>query len=442
MAFNFSDADVDEIENNADDESIYIRDSNKGLELISKILPSYNNYCSDHSKNSSIQNIKNLLSKRIWKTQKHVATDIIQSEQLIEKLVSQLEESKKIKLLQGKSIIGMGGKFSAGKSGFINSILNQKEQISLLKEDQNPTTSIPTYLTFGTSQEIKAYCGTRVLPMDIEAMQAITYGFYRKYKIGFSRYINSIAIHTNTFPPKLKDKVVLLDTPGYNNAKEDETSNLTDREVALNQLKVADFIIWVIDIDSGVVESDDLAFIRELDNQIPILFVFAKADKRTDEQIKNIVTEAEKILKNTGINVYGVTAYSSIYAKEYLGRNLLDAFLRMAVANNNRKNDLDIEIDKLINDLYQNLQLKQEKYLEQRKQIAHSIHDTDEIYPLKLISKKYRDVSSSLKNINDNILEFESLMMNLKEDLLNMHMYENCVKIQSIIKNIKTRKNR
>lgn len=430
--FDFSDADLSEIKD--DDKNAYIRNSEKGIKLISEILPSpYNKTFGRYDNHRVIGNIKKILDKRIWRTQKYVATDIKKSEILIEKLMSQLEESRKIELLRGKSIVGMGGKFSAGKSGFINSMLNKTENISLLKEDQNPTTSIPTYITWGKCQKINAYCGAQTFPMDIEAMQAITYEFYRKYKIGFSRYINSIAIHTNTFPQKFKDKLVFLDTPGYNNAKEDETSNLTDREIAMNQLKVADFIIWLIDSGTGTVTKDDLDFIYDLGSDVPILFVFTKADKLMDKEMVNIVTEAEKTLKDANINVYGVTAYSSYYKTEYLERNLVDDFLNTAAKNDNRKNDLDTIIDQFVFDLFQKLLSSRQDFFEQRKQISQLIRGTDEIDAIRLLSRRYSAVCAMLKSVNDNIKEFYSLVMDLKQDLLNVQMYSNCVKIQKIL---------
>ena len=100
-----------------------------------------------------------------------------------------------ISLLNKKRI---GGKFSAGKSKFINSILNTEERI--LPEDQNPTTSIPTYLMYGENEQILAYTSENLnVSLDKEALQALTHKFFEKYKIGFSSFINSLII----FEPKL-----------------------------------------------------------------------------------------------------------------------------------------------------------------------------------------------------------------------------------------------
>ena len=105
-------------------------------------------------------------------------------------LSDKLIEQKKYKALKGKSIVGIGGKFSAGKSKFINSILNAEEGI--LPEDQNPTTSIPTYLMYGEDEQILAYTNENLnISLDKEALQALTHKFFEKYKLGFSSFINS-----------------------------------------------------------------------------------------------------------------------------------------------------------------------------------------------------------------------------------------------------------
>lgn len=61
--------------------------------------------------------------------------------QALMKISNQIREQKKIHILEGKKVLGVGGKFSAGKSSFINAITNSK-----LPEGQRPTTSIATYI--------------------------------------------------------------------------------------------------------------------------------------------------------------------------------------------------------------------------------------------------------------------------------------------------------
>ena len=62
----------------------------------------------------------------------------------LQEIIAKLRSSPMAKELSDKCVIGVGGKFSAGKSCFINSLISTDKQ--LLTEGQNPTTSIPTYI--------------------------------------------------------------------------------------------------------------------------------------------------------------------------------------------------------------------------------------------------------------------------------------------------------
>ncbi len=53
-----------------------------------------------------------------------------------------------------KSMVAVGGGFSAGKSTFLNQLLGLKLK---LPEDINPTTAIPTYCLKGYKQKLKSY---------------------------------------------------------------------------------------------------------------------------------------------------------------------------------------------------------------------------------------------------------------------------------------------
>ena len=63
------------------------------------------------------------------------------------------------------------------------------------------------------------------------------------------------------------NEFVFLDTPGYNKPIEDSLANLSDRNISIEQLKIVDYIIWLIDMDNGTIQADDIDFLRKIDNQ-------------------------------------------------------------------------------------------------------------------------------------------------------------------------------
>ena len=168
----------------------YLVDSAKGIKLISKLLPSYHK---NDLKGRTAEHLEFMLDKAIMRTLHEVKVDdALGLSKKLKKISDQIFEYRKIRLLMGKTIVGIGGQFSAGKSCFINSLLQSNKMSTelLLPEDQNPTTSIPTYIVNGVKQEILAYTRNHSVYLNFEAMQAMTHEFYKVYNIGFSRFVS------------------------------------------------------------------------------------------------------------------------------------------------------------------------------------------------------------------------------------------------------------
>ncbi|WP_026691848.1 dynamin family protein [Peribacillus kribbensis] len=237
-------------------------------------------------------------------------------------IVDKIKEMNRFQILDGKNFIAIGGGFSAGKSKFLNSIIG----LELLPEDQTPTTSVPTYIMKG-KEKLSAYTfRNQVLDIGKEALKALSHEFYNQYKLSFSKLIKNINVQTPFFP---YENLILLDTPGYTKAESYKLENNTDEHIAREQLRIADFIIWLMDIDDGVITDKDLDFIAKLRADVPILFVFNKADIKPESQVEEIVSNTKEIISKRGLNVFGVTAYSSLLENEYAG-DYIQAFFKYA----------------------------------------------------------------------------------------------------------------
>lgn len=261
-------------------------------------------------------------------------------------LKDKMYEQSKMKLLSKKCVIGIGGKFSAGKSRFINSILGD----DILPEDTIPTTSIGTYIIKDIEEE--QFFGNTFNDMDVrldrEAIQAITHLFNKKYNLGFSHIIRHLLIKTS----KLSyDNLVLLDTPGY--SKDDSTivKESQDEMVAKINLKTADYVIWLVDIENGVINQTDLDFLQELDQCHQILVVFNKCDKVPKQKYKEVINYSELTLKETGLNIFDVVAYSAMEGKEY-GSNSIERFFIEADSYCKQKEDMNVQLQE-INSIYE-----------------------------------------------------------------------------------------
>lgn len=302
-------------------------------------------------------------------------------EQFID-LCARLSERQKIRKIQGKAVVSFGGKFSAGKSKFINSISGIGD---LLPVAQAPTTSIPTYIIKSKSNDLHANSiygySTK---LSSASMNALTHEFYNVYSIGFSAFIDSIIAESESF--SLPDEIALLDTPGYTkfDEKSDSKMTISDRQKAFDQLRVSDYLIWLIDIENGGVTQDDISFIEALRIKTPILIVFTKADLKPESQIMEIISGAQETIDHTTINCFGITAYSSNQNIESCGKRLIPQFIDYTISGTVRNNDILGE--------FRRLEAKMRKSIE--SSINQSHRTTRGLFSYITQSKKIMDIRS------------------------------------------------
>lgn len=333
------------------DANMYIADENQAVELISQLIKNENNTKTTiHMRRNIEKKINDLFSLF---SDISIENELAFYERFMD-LCSRLSEVHKIQKIQDKVVISLGGKVSAGKSKFINAISGIGDMLPVA---QKTTTAIPTYIIKAQNEKISSNSvygySTEITK---EALNAMAHEFDEVYGIGFPSFIDSIIIESSKY--SLGKEIALLDTPGY--TKYDEESNskmvVSDRQKAFEQLSISDYLIWLIDIDSGAITEDDLDFIESLRISTPVLIVFTKADLKSDNEIKQIVECAEKTMEErSNINCFGITAYSSNTKKEYGKNRLIPKFFNFAKGGNVRNNDILSEFRKVENDMHQSI---------------------------------------------------------------------------------------
>lgn len=238
-------------------------------------------------------------------------------------LAASILENARLPMLRQKTVLGIGGAFSAGKSRFLNALTG----VECLPENQGPSTAIGTYLVHGQNFSILAHTRSNGLEaLNMEELQTISHHFHGTYKIGFADVLHKLII---TSPNFLTD-IVLLDTPGYTKPSDDNDLEAVDRRIAREHLKNSDYLMWLIDIESGVVTDSDIVFLRELNPKNPCLVIFNKADKKSPEDIQAVVHQSEELLRLKGVLCFGVTAYSSVDKEEFLEKSLIPEYIGLA----------------------------------------------------------------------------------------------------------------
>ena len=391
----------------------YIIDPSSGLNLICEILPK--------NMQKKTDKIDNMLDKQLVRTISYIEDaniDLLGLEKRLQKLSDQIVEYKKIKLLTNKTVVGVGGRFSAGKSAFINSLLNNSGDEIVLPENQNPTTSIPTYILSGEENKIQAYLkDDRILLLKAEASAALTHEFYEKYKIGFSRFIRNLVVYRNDFPENFSEKIVLLDTPGYNKSDIDATDALSDEYLSSKQLKAIDRLIWLVDIDNGTIQDKDLQFINKLVTDKPILFIFNKADLKTDEEIKKVLSTSKKIIADNHINAFGITAYSSRDKKEYFKKDIISCFFDQAVGDAGRKKGVQEELEEIKKIIEKMLIDKYEKMIIERNKLGSLILHTNDINEIGTIVQLQAEKIRKINQIGAINIQYKKIIEKIEGEI-------------------------
>ena len=388
-----------------EEDNMYLTNPTKGLQLISMLLSAEK----DYEKRKQVRKLDHLLDYSLLNALRkfNLSNEVSLSIQL-NKISDKIVEYKKIRLLSDKIIIGIGGKFSAGKSKFINALLDD----DILPEDQKPTTSIPTYILSATEDSICAYTtNNQEVELDLEAMQALTHEFYDKYKLGFSQFVRNLVIKSNSI---VYDKIAILDTPGYSKYDVNTKKSVSDERKAFDQLKSSDFLIWLVDIENGIIQKRDIEFIKSLEIQTPILIVFNKADKKIESDIRKIVEASRTALKSTSLNIFAVTAYSSIDADEYLGQNYIADFLKSASEYFNRKEDIGKQLNNIVLSLNTVFDKMSQNAINERNFLGNAIFHAEDILSIKSLVELYMDSFDQLNDINECHRNINKVSHNIK----------------------------
>ncbi|RVZ73478.1 dynamin-like GTPase family protein [Helicobacter pylori] len=229
-------------------------------------------------------------------------------------LLALQEIQKELQLVAGypslfqKTIVAVGGGFSAGKSTFLNNLLGLKLK---LPEDMNPTTAIPTYCLKGKREVLMGFSqngGMVELPH-----LAFDHQFLKSLGFNLKEIMPFMLLSTPSVPFEF---LCFIDTPGFNPANQGYTGG--DKEASKESLKHAKHILWLISCERGGIESDDLEFLQELyeEEGKQVFIVLSRADRRTKSQLEEVATKIRETLKDNGIEFLGIGAYSSTRYQE------------------------------------------------------------------------------------------------------------------------------
>ncbi|OOP76811.1 dynamin family protein [Helicobacter pylori] len=238
-----------------------------------------------------------------------------------------------------KTIVAVGGGFSAGKSTFLNNLLGLKLK---LPEHIDPTTAIPTYCLKGKKEVLMGFSqngGMVELPN-----LAFDHQFLKSLGFNLKEIMPFMLLSTPRVPFEF---LCFIDTPGYNPANQGYTGG--DKEASKESLKHAKHILWLISCERGGIESGDLDRLRELyeEEGKQVFIVLSRADRCTKSQLEEVAKKIRETLEDNGIEFLGIGAYSAtryLEIKEFSEKskvfNSLEEFLMKLNQRSEKQNEI------------------------------------------------------------------------------------------------------
>ena len=238
-----------------------------------------------------------------------------------------------------RTIVGIVGGFSSGKSEFINSFIRDPEV--RLAVGMQPVTAIPSYVLATDERMIRGYSANGGhIKLDVDFYKSISHAFINSFSFDLKSLMPFMCVGVQMNPDYFSN-ICFIDTPGYNPPATAAEHSQGDKRTAIQFAQQSDAIIWLIGLDSnGTVPDSDLDFIQQIGvEQRSVYVVLTKADLKSEDDIEYVMDEVQDILQSEGIAVVGISAYSSTLRNEVAYRDvpLLEYFSRINLQGDARQ---------------------------------------------------------------------------------------------------------
>ncbi|WQU41555.1 dynamin-like GTPase family protein [Helicobacter pylori] len=319
-----------------------------------------------------------------------------------------------------KTIVAVGGGFSAGKSTFLNNLLGLKLK---LPEHIDPTTAIPTYCLKGKKEVLMGFSqngGMVELPhlkFDHQFLESL--GFNLKEIMPFMLL---------SAPSVSFEFLCFIDTPGYNPGNQGYTGG--DKEASKESLKHAKHILWLVSCERGELHKDDLEFLQELyeEEGKQVFIVLSRADRRTKSQLEEVAIKIRETLENNGIEFLGIGAYSAtryLEIKEFSEKSKVFNSLEEFLMKLNQRSEKQNEILESLYEVHGMYEKAIEQDASQFKRYQKTLHSIK----LDLMQKGFDDFNdASFNKIESLKKEFSEQERSKRENLEQLNQVINLFK--------------
>ncbi|GAA7061169.1 hypothetical protein AOHp70_01940 [Helicobacter pylori] len=319
-----------------------------------------------------------------------------------------------------KSMVAVGGGFSAGKSSFLNHLLGLNLK---LPEAMEVATAIPTYCLKG-EREVLMGCSQNGGVVELPYL-TFDHKFLDSLGFNLKEIMPSMLLSAPSVPFEF---LCFIDTPGYNPSNQGYTGG--DRQASEEYLANAKSILWVMDCDRGPIQGNDLNYLQELyeEHGKQVFIVLNKADLKITSQLEEIAVQTKETLENNGIEFLGIGAYSATRyqeIKEFSEKSPVFDSIEKFLTKLNQRSEKQNEILSVLYEVH----LAYEKAIEQDanqfkryQKVLHSVR-------LDLLQKGFDDFNDDTFNKMESLKkEFSEKEESKRENLVQLNEVINLFK--------------
>ncbi len=319
-----------------------------------------------------------------------------------------------------KTMVAVGGGFSAGKSTFLNQLLGLKLK---LPEHIDPTTAIPTYCLKGKREVLMGFSqngGMVELPN-----LAFNHQFLKSLGFNLKEIMPFMLLSAPSVPFEF---LCFIDTPGYNPGNQGYTGG--DKEASKESLKHAKHILWLISCERGDLHKDDLEFLQELyeEEGKQVFIVLSRADRCTKSQLEEVAIKIRETLEDNGIEFLGICTYSATRyqeIKEFSEKSHVFDSLEKFLMKLNQRSEKQNEILSVLYEVHLAYEKAIEQDANQFKRYQKALHSVK----LDLLQKGFDDFNDATFNkIHSLNNEFSEQEQSKRENLAQLNQVINSFK--------------
>jgi GTPase SAR1 family protein len=218
--------------------------------------------------------------------------------------------------LKDKKIIAFIGEFSAGKTSIVNRIFtrDRKDPSFTLPTSRGATTAVATYISYGNNTKVQFTDPVG----ELRELAQDTFLQFTKDSLENISVSRLVAHFVNEYNNKNLQRLSILDTPGFSSGDQ------ADENRTIAVINEADTLFWVLDANTGDINTTSMGIIKEHVKDIPLYVVVNKVDTLALVQREQIETKIRSTIAKAKIPVKGFIQFSQKEPLEVLTK-VIDA---------------------------------------------------------------------------------------------------------------------